>query len=727
MNNIQVKVLGAKELMVKEGRKVLVKLFSVIPVTIKKDTINHHILLVDISGSMHYNIPELIKKLKVCLQQLCVDGNNYVSVITYSGHGESKRIINAVKCDEMSYKMARVYETVDAELYSKGVTVMSEPLNMAIEIAKQLGSVCDNHHVALFTDGCLVPTRWGCREEEDKCFNVADICRNENIVLNAIGFGRYYDRNFLKAMVERASNGQLVHIDEIKNYSETILELVRLVNNSEVIEVPVENKEFFVLNGAKMFTSPATIKNFQKNTDNIIAVFDGDLVVDGEVYKADNKVEGEVVEDFLYALALSHVINEDVDSAEVVVAQTGDVNMFGTVNNCYSFEEKGKVMSALTGVITDKSNRFKEGKKAITVLTAEEEPICLLEILDSILNDNKSRMLWDFAYKYKRITQKSVSIQDTIHFVYPEEGYGNVTSISIGSEKLNIGVKVEIPGKVVDEESGMEHEAKIYKDYNLVVNGNVNTEELWCELSDDLFIKFHNAGIVKSSILWKNRTVHVLDLTKVKATNKRTLKLMSQDTLVKSLYRIEELGVHQWAIRQLIKDLTVDTDRLEFSGLSEQEIEVRRFLRINEKGVYEPLKVEKDETTAFEVYPATVMEWKVEKFPKTALQKTVKADYENDIKGMEKQDAYNLLNGELIKVQDEKRTLEQKVNIVRISSALTNKSAFMWESTITKDKKVSDKVLNRNMVVGETMNVSTKVLDGVNLRQDKYTVLIKAN
>lgn len=728
MSNVNIFDIAKMELMVAEGVKKVAHFYSVKPISIVKDTVNHHILLVDESGSMWDSIETLKEKLKICLEQLTVDGNNYVSIITYCGHSQSRVIVNAVKCDKVSYKMAKVYETIQNEIHAHSVTVMSEPLDKSILIVKGLADVCDNHHIALFTDGCLVPTNWGYREEENKCFEVAEICKRDNIILNAIGFGRYYDRDFLKSLVSKASNGQLVHIDEIEDYAKTILELIRMVNNSEVIEVSIENKDFFVLNGVKKFSSPTIIKNFQKNTDNIIVTFDEELVIDGTKYEVkSNKMDDSILEDFLYSLSLYHVINEDVDSAEIVMAQTGDIALFNVVNNCYSFEEKGKVMNALNETIIDKSKRFTEGKKEISVLTAEEEPICLLEILDEILKDKDSSLLWDSKYKYKRITQKTKQVHDSISFVYPTEGYSRVTSISIGSSKLNIGVNVEFNGKSRDEESGLEIPAKIFKDYNLIVNGNINTEELCCVLSNELYVKFKDMDIIKKSIVWNNQTVHVIDLNKIKSTNKRTLKLMSQEEIAKGLERIEDLGVHQWAIKQVIKQVVGEEDKLELSNLSEEEKELRRFLRVNEKGVYEPLKVEKDEVTAFEVYPSIVMEWKVEKYPTKQNQTNFKSGYENDIQGLERDEAFELLNKKLFEVQTEKRTLEQRINIVRISSALIGKSVFLWENTVSKNKKANDKTLNRNMVIGEAMDVSTKKVEEVNVRQDKYTLLVKAN
>ena len=729
MENIKVQFLGKEKIMVSEKDNKIVKFYGITPITEKNNTVNHHILLVDVSGSMYANIDEMKERLKITLQALLIDDNNYVSVILYSGHNETYRILNAVKCDDLSYKMAKVYETLEKELYVRGVTVMSEPLESAIDIIKDLSDVCDKHHISLFTDGCLVPWDWSTKVEEDKCIQIAKVCNQNNTFLNAIGFGRYYDRKFLNKLIETAGTGKVMHIDEIKEYSETILETIRLINESEMIKVKIENSNFFVPGLNKEFHKPSTINSFKKNEENIIAIIEEDLKIDGNTFNSEDKKVDETIKfNMLYSLALNHIINEDIDSAEVVLAQTGDIAAFEVISNCYSFAEKGTAINKLNRLVVDKDERFKKGKKEIKVLSIEEEPICLLEVLQEILNDKESELLWDLSYKYKRITQKTSSIEDEFKFIYPKDKFAKINSITIGSKKLNIGVNVEINGYVENTNNKLKLDAKIYKDYNLVVNGNINTSEIWAKLSDKLFCKLHSEGLIKSTTLVEGSAVYTIDLTKIKSTNKRMLKSIDQETLATYLNRIEELSVHQWAIKQNIKNILndIDTDKLEFSNLSEEEIEVRRMFRVDEKGVYKPLSIDKTETEAFEVYPVTILEWKVEKFPKTKLQKELLSYYSEFITSNAKE-SYDILNNALKDIQREKRDLSNKVSLIRLSVGLIGKSIFLWEEEVSKSKKETDKVMNRNMVIGETMTVSTKTINGISIRQDRYNCLVKCN
>ena len=167
-SNFKVYYLGGEEIQVSEEERKKCNFYSIKTVKEKGKNINHHILLLDVSFSMVNEIEGLKESVKKTLEALKEEKNNYVSAIIYSGHDEAFRILNGVKCDDISYKMADVYGVIDKELYARGVTVISEPLEMAIDIVKNLSNICNKHHIVLFTDGFLVTDKWEMEEEKKK-------------------------------------------------------------------------------------------------------------------------------------------------------------------------------------------------------------------------------------------------------------------------------------------------------------------------------------------------------------------------------------------------------------------------------------------------------------------------------------------------------------------------------------------------------------------------------
>jgi hypothetical protein len=130
-----------------------------------------------------------------------------------------------------------------------------------------------------------VPTRWSESNEESKCYEIAQTCNNEGIFLNAIGFGQYYDREFLKKLINIAGNGSLIHIDQVKNYSDVILDIIKKVNaeSSICIDIETDNGKLFNISNSVM-SNKIQIRNLDVNNQNIICVIDSNNI------KVDNAV-----------------------------------------------------------------------------------------------------------------------------------------------------------------------------------------------------------------------------------------------------------------------------------------------------------------------------------------------------------------------------------------------------------------------------------------------------
>ena len=730
----KVNYLGCKEVSLAENKKATVGFVEIIPELNTQNHINHHILLADVSGSMSGSIKILKERIITTLKTLLLIPDNFVSVITYSGHNESKRIITGVKCDDTYYKMADVFNVIEEELYVKSVTVISEPLEQSINICKSLAGVCTKHHIALFTDGCLVPTKWSEATEREKCIKVAEICSNDGIFLNAIGFGQYYDRAFLKELIETAGNGSVLHIDEIKTYADVIMDVIKKVNGETLISIDISVSEGELFNiPTSVLRSSIGIRKSSENK-NVFAVINSPNFTIDNTYPVDFQKEMldlETLDDFYYSLARYYLLEEDIDNMEFIIKALGDLALYEKVQNCYSFIEKGNALNQITKLLEDRSARFSKGRNP--VMETSNEQLCVLEILQGIVGDKDSELYWDTNTPYHRITQHTKSVEDHIIFTKQESGQIPVTNISIGSEKLNIGIKVRINGEVTDNVSGFKKTACIYRDFNIINSGNINVPYLSAKLSEDLHNKFIGEGIIENQDPYAPNNIYTINLIGIKSANKRVLKSMTMKQIAESLYSISELKCKQWAINQLIKEVTANSDALSYSNISPEDQELRRVLRIDQNGIYSPASTQKDSTSPFEIYPAVFFTWDIQKFP----EKSTKERYLNELKnsitnmkftlGKDNKDIYVYLSSELSSVRYEMRNLEFKVNSVRIASAITNKSPFMWEETGEKPKTCTDKILARNMVVGGKLNYCRKTVEGIAIEQQKWIQLIKCN
>jgi hypothetical protein len=744
---MKIEVLGREGLLTGENSKDNICFFKLIPdVKKKKQTISHHILLADVSGSMYYQLKTLKEKIATTLKALLEIPDSYVSIITYSGHNESKRILNSVKCDEISYNMSKVYETIEKELHTKSVTVISEPLEDSIEICKELNGVCNKHHIALFTDGCLVPWNWSETIEENKCYKVAEICNNTGIFLNAIGFGQYYDRKFLNKLIDVAGNGQVIHIDSVSDYFEVIIKAIQRVNNEDVETVNMK-----VINGS-IFNVNTSMLNYEHNVslneNNVFGVYeDESIIIDEVVYKLNNVenkdkiLSQDVKDDFYYSLARYYLKEENIDDYEFIVKYLGDINLFNETENCYSFLEKGNSIRKVTECLEDVNKRFLSGRQQI-IETASNQPLCLLEVLQMIMDDEDSKLYFDLDTPYHRITQASKSIEDSISFTRTSKGLVPVTSISVGSEKLNIGIKVKIDGIVKDDISGYEKEACIFRDYNLLNGGNVNVPYIHAKLSQNLFNAFMDDTLIECGGTFTDLHISTdsygnilfkINLNNIKSVNKRILKSMSMTDITETLYDIACLKCEQHAYNKFIKQLLGEKTKIDMMNLSFEEQEMRKLLRIDENGIYQPLKVEKDETAKFEIYPAIYMTWGIAQFPDKKKKEECFTDIVDFFRNVglnvknNQEEMYRICSEYLNSIKSKIKEKEFRVNCVRIAAAMMNKSPFIWDVELEKAKTTNDKVLNRNMVIGGKINVSKKNVYDVVIEQKRWSQLIKCN
>lgn len=727
MDKCNVKFLGQKSIDIAVDKNKICKFYSLESRQNNKDILNHHILLIDISESMKDEILKLSKSVKETLRALKKEKNNFVSVILYAGNENLIVLGEGIRCDDSSYRMSRIYKKIDAELYTREGSSLFNALVKSDEIINDLNSQTTRHNIIIFTDGYFSNVDSSQSQEKESCLEMVERLKELNVCINTVGFGAYYDRDFLKDLAAKSYGGRLSHIEEIKDYSRVVLSEVRRINNSEEVNIEIDNKEYFLLNSNEKIEGKHTINSIQTNKENIIVVFDEDLNIEGEVIERNKKVlKRQYVEDFSYSLARYYVYQDDIDNMEVAVAISNDIYAYESLVNCYSFSEKGKVLEFLDLLSNDRTKRFKKGKKTIKLENEETEALCLLEILKEIMDDKESKLLWDYSYNYKRIGVREKQIEDDYKFIRPKTGYGDVTSITVGSKKLNIGVKVKINGVVQNIKNKLMMNACIYRDYNLVVNGNINTDEIWCKLSKGLKSKIKSQKIIKDIIKIYDEEICVLNLKNVRLTNKRTSKLINESTLAKYLYDVRVLDCEIWALENLIKEVFSEVELEEDGNLNREELDMRNLFRVDEKGVYSPIKVERDIESKYEFYLSKVVEWKIERFPRTNERKKALEKYKSFIIGDVKS-SYKRILDKLKELEAERYDKQSLINIVRLSNKLRERNYFIWDEVITKRKVETDKELKKNVVIDETVNISRKDIDGIKIREDYYEVLSKYN
>ncbi|MGL4742259.1 MAG: VWA domain-containing protein [Sarcina sp.] len=723
IGNCNVEFLGQENIDL-EGRNSLCNFYNITPCKKQKESINHHIILIDTSQSMKSSLEVLKKNIKETLKALRKEKNNYVSILTYGAVGETKVIASSIKCEDASYKVAKIYRNINEKLEARGNVVFSDVLNCTFDIVDGFEGDLLKHSIILFSDGYLE------NQDNEEMASINESIRKLNqkqVYFTSIGIGEVYDRELLCKVADKFDFGHFKHMSEIKDFYKSIMNEIAKINNSVGTELCINNSKFFINNESKFYEGSRKIKNLSCVDKNLVVVIDEVLSInDREIKGRKKKLEEKHLVDFSYSLARYYARYEKIENMEKAIILSKDEYAYNQLINCYSFIEKGMALEFLDEIIISKAKRFKLGK--IEKIENYNEPICLLEVLNEIMNDSECKLLWDYSSKYKRIGVKENLVEDEYKFLRPSIGFGEVTSVSIGERKLNIGVKVKIDGAVQNINNKLKLDASIYRDYNLVLNGNINTEEICCQLSKTAKVFLKKEKLIKKTIKVYDNDIYVLNLKGMKIINNRMMKILTPKQIANNLYRIETLGCEIAVLDKFIKEVFVKTEEehLNKSSLSTEAKKVRQVFRVDAKGVYYPVKVEKKISEQYEFYIANVAKWGVEKFPKTKIKKDAIEKYRELLVG-DMGEAYKRVIKKRNTLRDEKRALQNQVNLIRIASKIKEKNIFMWDEITKKKKTETDTELKVNRVIGDVMNVSKKNIDGITIREDSYKILNKYN
>ena len=681
--------------------------------------IHHHILVLDIKDNQEEEKEQLKNGLRKTLDVLCKKGKHYVSIIAYKKDEGLVRILNSIRCDRASYKMAEVDQLIEEAITLTCQGPLSQSLEVALELTKRLKEHCDVQHITLFTDGFFASSIWEIQEIQ-KCMQLCQRCYEEEISLNLIALGAYYNSQFLKTLIQEDSCSELLHVDQIADYEETMTLLIARMDAVSKDTINIQNETAFLCEAHHYYTNAGSIQGLSEKETNLLITYDEPLqLVDTKVKIKKQEALSQVIPYYLYQFGAYLVKEGDIETAEQVIAETGDIATYKKVCNMYTTREKGRLFKELIQLAEQPQKRYKEGKQIIDKQTLKgDEPLCLLEVLSIILNDAESKLFWDYSYPYERIGPANKKEELAYAFVKPTLGYGEIEKLCIGSKKLNIGVQVKVKGQVEEMKTHLKLDAAVYREYNIIVNGNLNTKYLITELSRDVRAQLRKRRLIKVAFKQDKKVFHKLQLEKLKIVNTRFTEQVTAEQVAEYLYELELLKLRESHIKKYLKNILQHRQ-----PPTKRQLKLYERFHINENGVFETKQQGLDDSLSVTHYKAEVVEWKIEKFPKKKLEDEIVKDYHlNHLKSTAKQ--IKQLQEILSELKQKKHLLNNTVQLIKIGSVLMNKPIFNWEHTVIKPKRQAAPLTKGNAVVGEHMYVSTVQIENLMIKEERYTLIV---
>ncbi len=678
--------------------------------------IHHHLLIIDLEAHSLEEKEQLANDLKKILYSLCYQGTRYISILTYKKQQGLVQILKGVKCDHTSYKMSEVNKVI-AEVAEEGCHgYIGAALELGLEITESLQEHCQGQHITLITDGLWANNN---DEMQQKCIQMGKCCEENRISLNAIGIGVYYDHGFLQRLIAYGKCNEVQYADGIENYEKDMLALIKKVESLSKTKFTIKNEAVFLCEAHQYFTD-GYIEGLSEEQENILVAYDEplELIVPKVKIKREENLD-HIMPYYLYQWGAYLVKQGKIEDAEEIIAETKDIAAYKKVYSAYSTREKGQLYKFLLQLAENPDKRYKEGREEINPqILKKEEPLCLLEVLALIMNDKDSALFWDYSYSYERIGPTYMPEEQDYIFIKPHLGYGKIERVHIGSKKLNIGVQVKVDGQVEEYKTHLKLDASVYREYNILVNGNLNTKYLIAKLSPAVRRILRRQGAIQLIMKQGKVFFYKLKLEKLKVVNHRILEDVTSEQVANMLYDKEVLKLKESLINKYLKTYLKEIKK----GRNRYWKLYERF-KINEQGIFQTTDKIVDKADEIATYKAEVVEWKIEKFPRKRLEEEIMEEYLLDVlKPTSRQ--IKQLEDLQITLKKQKRNMEDALQFIRMASILLNKPIFLWENTIVKPKKQTIPFVEGNAVVGSCMYVSTLQVGERRIKEERYTLIV---
>lgn len=487
----------------------------------------HTVLVLDASGSMAGSISDVNRDSRRFVAEL--PETDFVSVIVFSGHGRSKLIAGPTQCNAAGRKL--VERAIEAEYHVMDTTVFSEPLQMTLETVQRLAGKDTVHNAVLFTDGCAVPTRWGVTAEHEKSFQVARELRAFGAVVSVIGYGVYYDHEFItQLMLEAGNTGVYKHISEVEDFGSAI-KVIRSVFEKTVLST-IELS--FLAKGG------ATSKRVFRTTPQLLAVgedgrvvtrglYDGEVTfyveltgpasefrivgsIDSNKYNFNltaNALTDEDAANYVRVLGAWAFLTGDSATAAELLELTSDEALAEVASSAYTSREQREAGDTFRHFFVDR--RF-----IGTGLKAKGPNHSVLHVLRTLIEDQQNVVsLPKGAYKRSgELTRDPRVVENPLGSTLTVVGYTSHES------RFNFSLRAKKDVKVLPEDgNGAPVDAQIWRSYNVILDGNLHISELLASLSEPSFKVLQEAGVIGEKETYQAGRVYTLNL--------RNLKLIS--------------------------------------------------------------------------------------------------------------------------------------------------------------------------------------------------------
>jgi len=567
-------------------------------VQVKTVVVNtHHIFIVDCSGSMYSELPQIRKDL---YNKISTDlkPEDSLTIIWFSGRNQCGIILEDYHI-KSNLGLNKVKELIDRYLVTVGLTAFKDPFDKSKEVINKIMTSKPNviHSLFFITDG--YDNQYSTKEILSAVSAVKEQLSSSIVV----EYGWYCNKELLAKMACELGG---VHIfsEHFQDYEPYI--------QKEFNSQKISKRKYVKLEGELSFGSPFNITqdgeviNYATNDKNEVFVNEDD---DGFYYFSKYSVGSEIkmnmlsessrkksdeekdqFMDALYASLFSFSRISDFNKVSEVLKFIGDAKFIVKKANTFGTQKINELESEFLQAVKDKKSRFVEGYNPD--LEPAEDAYCVLNMIEDLMEEDEN--LWypnHEAFNYKRIGAKAVAKtgitekdkkdlekllkegkvdelkdkvdevskkEDGLVFEYEDENGGYpITDLVWNEKRANLSVQVRYPGQVELPENNFNlpkfFKTNKFRNYTLIKDGIIHTYTLPISLTKNTFKQLQNNGLLKGEKYEENK-IYILDFSNIPVINRLMVKTMSAEQLFKNEYELIKLKANNTVFNHYRKD-----------------------------------------------------------------------------------------------------------------------------------------------------------------------------
>lgn len=383
----------------------------------------HRVFVIDCSGSMSYDLPQLRRELKQRLPILTQEGD-LVSLVWFSGRGEYGALVEALPVKRLT-DLAQLNTAIDRWLTPVGMTGFKEPLGEVVTVA---GRNKLPVHLFFMTDG--YENQWTKNDVLTAAMQAGDSVTSTTIV----EYGWHCNHNLLVEMAETMGASLIVSDKFARLNDEWQRSLTSPVKGGKKVEVAAPK---------------TTTTDYAISIDggNVIThkIENGKVLVPAgtkQVYflTGDSKAR-EVPDTPEYAALLATAQRMDTERVWSLLAGIGDVALIDKFATCFSAQDYADFTAMVLECVNDKSKRYAAGFDQNAVPATDA--FTVIDLLDLLASDDQVRVYpYHDAWKYERIGAKRANAS-TFNQADKDDLIREIEKVTGADELVNIRAKID--------------------------------------------------------------------------------------------------------------------------------------------------------------------------------------------------------------------------------------------------------------------------------------------